>query len=395
MDSEDLIWGRVIQMQLGEKGSGFLGRYSPVPYNGYLRDYFREGEIPPGQWNSYTHQSGLHGTLFGFANLIFKSFISSGKIRWAALRFGNSVLYVSTMFFLCRWIWKKQGIVASLAALTCILFAEMSLKAMPNLYWAIWTLILPFLISAAVCEWLKKTQKRSFVLLSAVIIGLPTLFRCLCGFEFVCTVMVGAELPVVWKMLEAEKSERMAWFKFAVLVGVFQLLAFAVAVGIWAIQDVLHFQSWSLAKEDILSTVSKRTGAFSEWMPANGEVYLESLQVPRLSVLKLYLDQKAHLNVLSVFHLVVIAMISYLPLVSYAFVKKNFSEKVIRQGKWLVFSLVSILGPASWYILASGHSAIHKAINGLLWLFPTLPLLLSVIGGNVAVMASWLRKKKQ
>lgn len=394
VDSEDLIWGRIIQMQLGEKDTGFLGRYGASQKNGYLRDCFREGEIPQGEWNSYTHQSGLQGTLFGFVNLIFESFSLGGKIRWAALRFGNSVLYVSAMFLLCGWIWKKQGLLAALTALTCILFAEMSLKAMPNLYWVIWTLILPFLISAVVCDWLGKTRKWSFALLGAVLIGLPTLFRCLCGFEFVSTVMIGAELPVVWKMIEAEKSERIVWFKFAVLIGVFQLLAFAVAVGIWVIQDFLCFQSWSLVKEDILATVSKRTGAFSEWVPDN-EAYIESLQVPRLSVLKLYLDQKAYLNVLSVLNLVVIAIISYVPLFIYAVVKKNFSEKVIRQGKWLAFSLISILGPASWYVLASGHSAIHKAINGVLWLFPTIPLLLSVIGGNMAVIILKLRKNRQ
>lgn len=94
VDSEDLIWGRIIQMQLGEKDTGFLGRYGAAQKNGYLRDCFREGEIPQGEWNSYTHQSGLQGTLFGFVNLIFESFSLGGKIRWAALRFGNSVLYV-------------------------------------------------------------------------------------------------------------------------------------------------------------------------------------------------------------------------------------------------------------------------------------------------------------
>lgn len=79
VDSEDLIWGRIIQMQLGEKDTGFLGRYGASQKNGYLRDCFREGEIPQGEWNSYTHQSGLQGTLFGFVNLIFESFSLGGK----------------------------------------------------------------------------------------------------------------------------------------------------------------------------------------------------------------------------------------------------------------------------------------------------------------------------
>lgn len=393
--SEELVWGRILQIQRGEfmEGGGFLGRYADGPEIEGQMDYFLSGETPQGEWRAYSHQSGLQGTLYGIVNLILCVIIPQSNIRLFMLYFINAALYVAMMLFLCRWIWQKVGLTAAVAGFSCVLFTEYSIKAMPNLYWVIWSFIVPFLVSAAVCEWLKREPKWKSAVLGAAMIGLATLVRALCGFEFVSSVMVGAELPVLWELLNVEKRKRRFWFEFAILVGVFQLVAFAMAFGMWVIQEVLYLQDWEAAKADILSTIAKRTGAFSEWVPDN-EAYINSLKEPRLKVLKAYFDQKIYFNVLSLLDLVKGAVLSWVPLAIRGIWKRKLDQELVYQSRWLILALVSIAGPASWYVLASGHSAIHQSMNGFLWLFPTIPLLLSVIGGNIAVLDAMLRKDK-
>lgn len=388
-DSEDLVWGRILEIQQGENhGGGFLGRYLPKGESGYMKEVFLQGAAE-GEWNAYTHQSGLQGTLYGMANLILKAFVPQTNIRWAMLRFANSVLYIAGMLLLCRWIWKKTGFAAALAGFSCVLLVEYSTKTMPNLYWVTWTLLLPFLVATAVCGWVRRDKKHA--VLGAALIGGAVLLRCLCGFEFISGVMIAAELPVLFELLCAEKEQRIFWFKWALMVAAFQLAAFALSFGIWLIQDFFYLQDWALVKEDILATIAKRTGAFSEWVPDN-EAYIKSLEDPRLNVLKWYLEEKQYLNMLSILDLMKWTLISYIPLLIHGVYKKKASQELIRQGRWLIFAFASVLGPASWYVLASGHSSIHKIVNGVLWLFPTLPLLLAAIGGNIAAADAVLRK---
>ena len=389
VDSEDLIWGRILQIQQGEnQGGGFLGRYFPMGESGYMKESFLQGAVE-GEWKSYTHQSGLQGTLYGVANLILKVFVPQTNIRWAVLRFVNSVLYIAGMLLLCRWIWQKTGFAAALTGFSCVLLAGISTETMPNLYWVTWTLLLPFLVSTAVCGWVERDRKHT--VWDAAFIGGAVLLRCLCGFEFISGVMIAAELPVFFELLCAEKEHRIFWFRWALLVAAFQLAAFALSFGIWLVQDLLYFQDWALVKEDILATIAKRTGAFSEWIPDN-EAYIESLEDPRLNVLKWYLNEKLYLNMLSILDLMKWALVSYIPLLLHGIYKKKASRELIRQGRWLIFAFASVLGPASWYVLASGHSSIHKLVNGVLWLFPTLPLLLAAVGGNIAAADAVLRK---
>ena len=390
-DSEDLVWGRIIEMQQGEKhGGGFLGKYLPAGEveAGYMREAFLQGRYE-GEWLPYTHQSGLQGTFYGVVNLVLKTVVSSTTVRWAALRFGNSVLCVAVMLLMAGWIRKKVGLTAAVAGFSCVFLVSYSLMSLPNLYWVTWTLAVPFVVSAAVCEWVGREQKH--LLAGAALIGAATLLRCLCGFEFISSVMIGAELPIFWEFLCAEKQCRVFWLRMAMLAAAFQMAAFGLSFGLWVIQDFLYLQDWTLVKADVLATIAKRTGAFAEWMPAD-EAYAVSLQEPRLEILRWYFSEAVYAKVFSVAGLMLLAVASYIPLPVCERVFKKKSAKTARMGRWLIFAVAGVAGPASWFLLASGHSSIHRTINEVMWLFPTLPLLLAAIAGNVAALTSMLRK---
>ena len=388
-DSEDLVWGRIIEMQQGEHhGGGFLGKYLPAGEFGYMREAFLQGGFE-GEWQPYTHQSGLQGTFYGVVNLGLKTVVSSTMVRWAALRFGNSVLCITAMLLMSGWIRKKVGLAAAVAGFSCVFLMSYSLRSLPNLYWVTWTLAVPFVVSAAVCEWISREQKHLFA--GAALIGAATLLRCLCGFEFISSVMIGAELPIFWEFLCAEKQRRVFWLRMAMLAAAFQMAAFGLSFGLWVIQDFLYLQDWTLVKADVLATIAKRTGAFAEWMPAD-EAYAVSLQEPRLEILRWYFSEAVYAKVFSVAGLMLLAAVSYIPLPVCERIFKKKSAKTAQMGRWLIFAVAGVAGPASWFLLASGHSSIHRTINEVMWLFPTLPLLLAAIAGNVAALTSMLRK---
>lgn len=380
-DSEDLVWGRILQMQQGDENpGGFLGYYAPQKESGYLEQAFLNGEVE-GDYEEYTHQTGLQGTAFGIINRLLQPL--SPQSRMNILKFGNSVLLVFGMLLVCIWLGKRMGITAGVLAFSSVLLCRYSTMAMPNLYWVIWTILLPMLAAIAVCEMTKSRERLSAV--GIILVGIAAFIRFLCGFEYTSTVMVAAEIPVLLEWTFAEKKNRGLWVRLGLWLAVSQLSAFMAAMVIWILQDFWLLKDWNLVIQDILSTIAKRTGAFSQWMPEE-DVFEQSLQVGKIQVVGRYLTEAVYMGKVSITGLVVCAAVSLLPVVIWEKMRKNSYVLTVRQLKYFALAAVSCLAPVSWYVLASGHSWIHIYVNMLLWLFPALPMLLGVIGNNIAVL---------
>lgn len=388
--SEDLVWGRILQMQQGEENpGGFLARYIPVGDYGYMEQAFLENAT--GQNGFYTHQSGLQGTIFGVVNKALYAMGISPQRRLSLLRFGNASMFVTCMVLICWWLFKKMRITAALLAFSCVLLAPFSQLSMSNLYWVTWTLALPFAVSAYLCDWIERRKKISVIAL--VTISATILLRCLCGFEFVSAVMIAVELPFVLEFLQADKANRRFWFQQMVLLGIMVLAAFGLALLIWMLQEYLYRGDWELVKQDMLMTVAKRTGAFQSSLEID-EIYAGSLQAGRWEVLWKYLTTPVYMQSITMLNMVIAAVVSLFPV---CLLEKRMNNKMLltrKQLRYLGMALVSVLAPASWYVLASAHSWIHTGINEILWLFPTIPLLLGSIGSNISVMEIMIEGKR-
>ena len=389
MDSEDLVWGRILQMQQGDENPGaLLGTYTtPDSFAGYLKVAFLDGQIE-GEFHPYTSQSGLQGTLFGAIDLLFEKAMLDTYLRWTIFRAINAVLFVAMMLFLGLWLWRKTGILGALAAFSCSFLSTYSTMTMSNLYWVTWTMLLPMVLSAAVCEWVKEGKRRTIAAVSLV--GVSVLIRCMCGFEFISVVMVAAELPIVLEWLLAEPRERKSWFLLAVWVGLAQLAAFALAIMIWVVQLCLESDDRRSAVSVVVQTIAKRTGLFSQSVAEN-PVVLESLQASKYQVLQQYLPQKLFLDLLTIKQILSIAVVSFLPLIPFGIRDKKRVPNIVSQAKFTGLAIFSLSAPMSWFILASGHSWLHTHVNVFLWLIPSVPLLLAAAGGNVQLLIKNIR----
>lgn len=390
-DSEDLVWGRVIQMEYGIENRGaFLGRFPGLQEIGELRQQFLQERPPEGEFIPYKHQSGLQGTAFGWVNKLLKPFVHSPERRQKLLWFGNSVLFIVCMISLSIWIYREMGFLPACFSFSAVFLSQCSTMTMANLYWVSWTMLLPILAAAAACERYQKEQK--FPWGWVVVVSAAVLLRCLCGFEFVSTVMVASEIPVLFKLIKAEKSERKRWCQLAVWIGAGEMAAFAVAMGLWVGQEAFYWGNWSALYHDILETIAKRTG-FLKHQVDIAPVYQESLQANRFQVVWEYFTIKVFMLKYSIIQLWEAGAVSTLIVTALAYHNKN-KTAVVSCMRNFFLAIVSSLAPISWYYLASAHSYIHTNINSILWLFPCLPLVLALIGANLALIDSILGEGK-
>lgn len=367
-----------------------LGSYiTPNMFAGYLKTAFLAGRVE-GVFNPYASQSGLQGTIFGVMNLLFEKASLNTYLRWTIFRAANAAFFVAMMLFLSLWIWRRIGVLGAVAAFSCTIFSTYSTMTMPNLYWVTWTMLLPMVLSAAACDWLKKCGRRPAVWVTLV--GISVLGRCMCGFEFVSVVMVATELPVVLEWLMAESKDRRAWFRLAVWMGIAQLAAFALAVVIWILQVYWMSGDWQMVRDAVLHTIAKRTGLFPKWAGENA-AELESLKVSKLKVLLMYLPQKIFLDQFTILQIITIAAASFIPPALLGWKRSERRLELMRQAKFTGVALFSLAAPLSWHILASGHSWIHTHVNVFLWLIPAVPLLLAAAGGNLQLLAKIIRDR--
>ncbi|MEG2394969.1 MAG: hypothetical protein RSC36_08045, partial [Ruthenibacterium sp.] len=381
-ESEGYVIGRMYQMQRGltqSNPAGFMGIYRDEVTHYTTADLFlQDAQVTPDIFWTYTHQTGLQGTAAGVMNLALCALKLPPQSRLAVLSFVNVWLFCVLLAGVCLWVYRELGFVA--AALCCAgtLFSPWALCSMGNLYWAMWLYLLPFLL----CAWLCRRYESADRLPRWVypVVAGAVFLRFLCGFEFTSSVLICTEIPVVYYLLkhwddtENRAAQRKKWLLTGLWLGLWCLVAFAAAMLTLFVQSMLHWGSLARGLEEIFKTVSFRTGAFRSTFNPPG-VYGESLAVPLAEILRRYFTQETVTGGLTMGALMLMDTV-WVALTAALFAVKKQTRLLLRSAKLFVVTLVAMLAPMSWFILARGHSSIHVGINYVLWLLPALPLLL-------------------
>ena len=374
-DSEALVWCRVADAQKrGILTDGGLLRFCKLSDSvtlGTIGKLYGQDALPHEMGSTYLKQSGLQGTLDACLAVTLQTFgienASIQKTIWIL----NSTAFVFCILLVCWWILKEFGWIAAAGAASCVLLSPWLENTMANAYWVIWTMFLPFAVAAYI-GWEQSTSgfiKRRWY----VVLFICVLVRFLCGFEFTSTVMLATEVPLLYYFLkEKELNKKKQWIQIAFWVGVLELAAFGVAVGITVIQIMASQQQGVVSAVNcILDAVKYRTGAMVEQsdLQRYEEAVVNSLEVSRLTVVKRYLTSSE-----SVWNTWSIGKLLFFWLISAICCKAAgcFSgRKLVKQGILLAFSMISAI---SLYFLASGHAYIHTTIDYLLWMLPFVPL---------------------
>ena len=388
-DSEALVWGKILRLETGVQNKEelfFLGSYYCDENLIVNQNAFATGVAPDSEtYGVYKSQSGAQAIFFFFFAEIFRWIGIDGYHITRLLWILNTSIFVLCFLQLCRWITREWGKFPAVLVLSLLVVSYWLTLSVSNLYWVTWTMLLPMTITACWCSESLDAKSTKYL----VFLGVAFLFRFMCGFEFVSTVMLCSEVPVVYSYIRdfSIPEKRRKYFRIAVAVGTIAILMFIFALGIWFVQLYLC-DGWHSALGKIFETIAKRTGVFEDRAEIQ-EIFKESLEINRFQVVAMYLQSEKMWGIFGIKELVLVEVV----LKVICCLKNRDSLCSVPQELFVL--LFSALAPISWFFLASGHAYIHTHIDHLLWLFPFVPICLAYIGKNVVeIMKSFEVKQR-
>ena len=369
-DSESLVIGRLIKSRQSGLTSdyGLLQRdLNWTTSNSFVTNTYVEN------FYIYTSQIGLQGFLFGVIDRI-SPLSSSGTLE--ALYLLNSLLLAILIAMIALWTNKEFGFLSGIFLIIGCIFSPWLTFGAKNLYWVIWTMLLPFVVTLYL-HWLEQRGTKINQWIFAISAFIVIFIRAACGFEFITTFLISIELPVIFYALKNNWTKR-EYILRSTWIGLGGITAFLAAfcVNIW--QRTMYFGSFETALENMQANVYKRTGIFEAEV---AEVYLTSLEQPLLKVINTYLRNGTSLLLDYrmdglIFLLLVLSVVLFVDKKYVPLINKDFNSLVS-----LAITIgISLIAPISWFVFGKGHSAIHTHINYITWYIPCVPLLLMLCG---------------
>lgn len=339
-----------------------------------------------GLLGEYTNQIGLQGMLFQLVG----TWLNWSRVHIGILHVGNVLILCVLLFVYLEWVRREFNFFTALLVYFTLFYNNWLIVSARNLYWVIYTFILPFICLLALLHLEEKKRIQLSCKSLFCVIFITIFIKCACGFEMISTVMISMEIPIIYYAYKNEWSKKQFVRRFG-MAGIAAISAFICAVIINLIQQTFYFNSFIKAIEQFLYTVSKRTGLFNIKV---AEINQRSLEVSKWSILETYMSDgkpiigNMHMDELCLLFLIATVL---------CFIAQKYSLTIDKnRRKLLSLSLalwVSYLGPISWYILASGHSSIHTTINYMLWSLPYLIIGFSLLFTVTLYLASDLWNK--
>lgn len=383
-DSEAFVVGRMIKSrQDGLKSDYGLLQRDPnwLENNKFITDDHVDAFF------LYTSQIGLQGLVFGIIDK-FTPLNSYKTLKSFYLI--NSLLLAILIALVAFWASKQFNLLSGLFIMIGCTFSPWLVFSAKNLYWVLWTILLPFTIILYL-QWLehRSTKINQWVFMLASFI---TIFiRTACGFEFISSILISVEIPVIFYAI-VEKWNRKKYICRSIFIGVGGLLALIATFCINMWQRIMYFGDFKIALGDIKYNISKRTGIFNVEVAPDCQ---NSLEQPILKVIDTYLREGSPLVFgYRMFGLILFLIILTLGLIILQKYIPSIKEKRNKLVSLTIVTYVSLLAPISWMILAKGHSVIHTHINYILWYFPSILLILALCGAIVPLICKDIWNKQ-
>ena len=380
--SEALVWCRISDAQKGtDVFAGMLRGYSEQDgiYQSDSADLYAADALPTSNLG-YSGQFGLQGDFFSLvAKLMEKENATPAAIQnflWQL----NTFFFVVCVLLLAVWAATEMGKMAAIGVLSCLLFSPWIHRGIANLYWVTWTMLLPTVVAAFTGKRLAEKGKAETRYYVAIFLAI--LLRFLCGFEFVPTVMLATEMPLLYYFLKSKDAgmrKKLFWLAFS--VGVIELASFVIAVGLTVVRITAWKQQGLMAGlQELMDHVVKRTGwnmTQADLQSYKNQEMVESLEASRLSVVNAYLTSSeilwGNLSVKGLYFLCIVT----------SFAKKveaHISTRTVAAE--MLFVTASMLPAISWFFLASGHAYVHTHIDYIIWMLPFVPICVGYIFQN-------------
>lgn len=391
-DSEDLAISAIVaeKYNINDTGVG-LGRIISknidkeyIAENIYLHDSNQNYGL---SFLGYYSQIGLQGIFYSTIYSTIGDF-TDNKYLIEFFRWSNSFLLSVIVFSICYIIAIKYNYLMAIIWGLIFLFSPYILNFSHNLYWVEFTWFLPILIGLiAATDSINFKFKNLFV---AIGIFLSILIKCLCGYEYLSTIMIIMTMFVLSDLIASIFARNSLVMKRKLK------LFFIIALcGLSAFTAALFMHGYSRGNGDILigihsiyeKDILRRTiiGNENNFTSSNS-IVMESIKVPTTKVITKYFKPYSEnqnfvikLAGKSFWPLSVIALIIMIYRLYYR--RCNQIENIQIMSLFMI-SLVSTL---SWIILAKSHSYIHTHINYVLWFFGYVQMMIYILVSSLLV----------
>ena len=365
--SQTLVYGRIHQMEQGQHApGGFLGVYTDDWSDDTNRALFRDDTpTDAAAFHPYTHQSGLQGWLFGGVNRLLRHRLPDGLARETALYWLNSTLFYAAELLAALAVWEEFGPLAAAFGFASVLLAPWLQRGMKDLYWCLWTWLLPLLAALWLCHCTRvrgKTPRGCWPLVAAA-----CMVRCMCGFEFITTFLILCEIPLCYAAAKAYFVRRdphgaLVWLGRTVGAGVSALGGVTAALALWFAQEWLCFGSAADAWQNMNRAVTDRVSLTDS--------AVRDVNVPQ--VLAQYFRESTE----PLLQLGPVSVAAWQLLLFALLVGAVSVVACLRRGTvppYIAWGL-GLAAPASWMVLSKAHAAIHTHLVPMLWHFAFVPI---------------------
>ena len=369
--SQTLVFGRMLQMQQNQTSpGGFMGVYTQDWSDEQNRYWYQDNTpVSPQDFQAYTHQTGLQGWAFGVLNKVLSVFEDRGEAREIILYNINSMLFYAATLLVCLAVWRAWGPLSALAWLCAVVFAPWPQRGMKDLYWCLWTWLLPALAGLLLCAVTRRRGKTPWW--CYLLVFAACMVRCMCGFEFITTFLILCEIPLCYAAAKAYFVRRdphgaLVWLGRTVGAGVSALGGVTAALALWFAQEWLCFGSAADAWQNMTRAVTDRVSL------TDGAV--RDVNVPQ--VLAQYFRESTEpllkLGPVSVtaWQLLLFALLVGAVSVVVCLRRGTAAQLV---PPCIVWGL-GLAAPASWMVLSKAHAAIHTHLVPMLWHFAFVPI---------------------
>lgn len=371
VSSQNIVFGRILQIENHQSSpGGFMGVYSPRGSDPQDRYWFRDNAVPnAADYDPYPHQSGLQGWAFGELNRVFRVLQPDGETREVWLYTVNCILFYTAELLLALAVWRQDGPVAALVWMLAVIFAPWPQRGMKDVYWCLWTWLLPVLASLVLC-WVTRRRGRTPAW-CFVLVALAVMLRCMCGFEFITTFLILCEIPLCCAIMQAlcverDKASARRWLGRTVGTGAAALGGMAAALLLWYLQLLQFCGNAADALTSMTEAVTSRVSVTDNMVrdvtiPQVLHQYFVEVKEPLLQF-----------GPVTITVLPLIAVVLAEGLVCAVLLARR--GQLGRLAPLATAWVLSLAAPVSWMVFSKAHATIHTHLVPMLWHFALVPV---------------------
>lgn len=312
--------------------------------------------IVTSRFTAYASQYGLQGKVFRH---LARHIEPENVLQY--LNFLCSFAAAVVFALLILLIYKKYNFQLAACFFVVFLLSPWVVNFARNLYWVEFTWFLPMLAGLFCAVFIEKKWCR---ILSCITVFVSITGKCLCGYEYISTIMMGAVLFLLADLCRAvlnkEKEKGFLIFWTTAVMGASALCGFLAAVCIHAklrgSGNVLEGIKSIILYDVLRRTLGGDMNVFDAGLWA-------SFQSSSWDVLSRYFHFSTEVIAGVTGNL--FPLLCIVPLIIFGY---NYKKKCIDWNDVVLYVLCFAVS-ISWYVLGKQHSYVHTHMNYVLWYF--------------------------